>query len=99
MGVLELAVSGEIVDNRDFSVCSCSRSGSHGEFGVGLVGRVRAGFRVAPFIGDLEVGKGWSSSGSDSHFVAERIVFLVRERKCGKEKKERALGMGRGCNI
>lgn len=48
MGVLELAVSAEIVYNRDFSVCSggssTSRRRSHGEFGPGFVSRVRAGF-------------------------------------------------------
>lgn len=47
MGVLELAVSGEIVYNRDFSVCSTggrSRRRRHGEFGLGFVSRVRAGF-------------------------------------------------------
>lgn len=45
MGVLELAVSGEIVYNRDFSVCSTGgRRSRHGEFGLGFVSRVRAGF-------------------------------------------------------
>lgn len=45
MGVLELAVSGEIVYNRDFSVCSTGgRSRRHGEFGLGFVSRLRAGF-------------------------------------------------------
>ena len=48
MGVLELAVSGEIVDNRDFSVCSdgssTSRRRRHSEFGLGFVSPVRAGF-------------------------------------------------------
>jgi hypothetical protein len=48
MGVLELAVSGEIVYDRDFGVCSggssTGRRRSHGEFGLGFVSRVRAGF-------------------------------------------------------
>lgn len=44
MGVLELAVSGEVVYNRDFSVCGGGRRSRHGEFGVGFVSRVRAGF-------------------------------------------------------
>ena len=48
MGVLELAVSGEIVYYRDFGVCSgggsTSRRSRHGEFGLGFVSRVRAGF-------------------------------------------------------
>lgn len=60
MRVLELAVPGEVVNDRDIS-------GSDGETGTGL-GRtnpVRTGFRVAPFAGDLEVGG--PASGSDSH--------------------------------
>lgn len=77
MRVLELAVPREIVNDGDVSR-------SHGEVGSFSTGSpVRAGFRVSPFTGDLEVGG--SASGSDSHVCVlteswnQRRMFGYRE--------------------